>query len=172
LQRQILNNWLFFILALYIVNSTQAASNIAYKSLWDLSSHLKNTIGTDVAAISSIVSTPIERIDPAFADRLEAKPFTLDGGIEISNVVIRLERKHSGKVYIISYDVGNVCITREDVKKNYPELRLMDVPRGHSKDETFSWITPVDKNGNGTGFGFSQSKPSCLKHMTLRNFSS
>lgn len=161
------------ILALLSVHPSFAAVNDAtLEPLWFFASQLKNSIGRDAAVLDSIIETPIERINPDFANRLTAGPLTLDGGIEISNVVIRLTRKHPGRVYIISYDVGNVCITLKDVKKTYPELILLDVPRGHAINETFSWITPVDTNGNGTGFGFPQSKPSCLKNMTLRNFTS
>lgn len=125
----------------------------------------------DVQTLDSVVGSPLSRVDPAYGNRLTTKPFTLDGGVEISNFIVRLDRKHPGNIFIIHYDVGNACILLEDVKKRYPQLKLTTVPHGQSENETFNWTTPVDEKGNAIGFGFSQSASLCLKNMVLRNFS-
>lgn len=161
------------ILALLLAPRAFAAvDDMTLKPLWLFAGQLKNSIGHDAAVLDSIFETPVVRSNPDFADRLTAGSFTLDGGVKIQNIVIRLNHNQASKVYIISFDIGGVCILRRDVQKKWPELELFEVPRGHYKNATFSWVTPVDKNGNGIGFGFPQLTPSCLKNMTLRNFAS
>ncbi|MCL6745337.1 hypothetical protein [Kosakonia sp. R1.Fl] len=145
-------------------------NNIKVQSLWHFATQLKNTVGQDAEKLDAIVPGRFVREDPNIAESLKAEPFTIDGGIEIRNIKVRLDLHNPGKVYIISYDVANANILLEDVRKTYPQLKLIDVPHGHSEDETFSWITPLDERGNAIGFGFPYAQPSYLKNMTLRNF--
>ncbi len=151
-------------------NSLAEENNMKVQSLWHFATQLKNTVGQDVEKLDAIIPGRFVREDPSIAERLKAEPFTIDGGIEIRNMKVRLDLHNPGKVYIISYDVANANILLEDVRKTYPQLKLIDVPRGHSEDETFSWITPLDERGNAIGFGFPYAQPSYLKNMTLRNF--
>ncbi len=161
----------FIMLALFSSpNLFAEGNNTEIESLWRFATQLKNTVGQDVNKLDAIIPVPLVREDQNIAERLKVAPFSIEGGIEITKMSVRLDPDNPGKVYIISYDVANANILLEDVRKTYPQLKLIDVPHGHSKDETFSWITPVDKNGNGIGFGFPYAQPSYLKNMTLRNF--
>lgn len=158
-------------LALFFsVDSFAEGNNINVESLWRFAIQLKNTVGQDVNTLDAIIPEPLVREDPHIAERLKVAPFTIAGGVQIRNMRVRLDLNNAGKISIISYNVANTNISLEDVRKTYPQLKLIDVPHGHSDEETFSWITPVDEKGNGIGFGFPYAQPSYLKNMTLRNF--
>ncbi|WP_235855230.1 hypothetical protein [Kosakonia quasisacchari] len=152
------------------VDSFAEGNNINVESLWRFATQLKNTVGQDVNTLDAIIPEPLVREDPHIAERLKVAPFTIAGGVQIRNMRVRLDLNNAGKISIISYNLANANISLEDVKKTYPQLKLIDVPHGHSDEETFSWITPVDEKGNGIGFGFPYAQPSYLKNMTLRNF--
>lgn len=143
---------------------------IKLKALSDFADQLKESIGQDVNTVEPIVGHPLVRLNPADGSWLTAKPFRLNGGITLSNLSVRLDHKRPPKVFIIHYDVSDGCILLSDVRKIYPQLKLFSAPHGHSVNETFAWITPLDKNGNATAFAFPYAKPACLKSMTVRNF--
>ncbi|WP_312604475.1 hypothetical protein [Kosakonia cowanii] len=143
---------------------------IKLKALNDFADQLKENIGQDVNTVEPIVGHPLFRLNPANEYWLTTKAFTLNGGVTLSNLAVRLDHKHPPKVFIIHYDVSDVCILLSDVRKIYPQLKLFSAPHGHSVNETFAWITPLDKNGNATAFAFPYAEPACLKGMTVRNF--
>lgn len=162
----------FLIIVTMLISSPlYADANLTkLKTLTNFADQLKETIGQDVNTVEPIVGHPLFRLNPADGAWLTAKPFTLEGGITLSNLAVRMDRNHPPKVFIIHYDVSNGCILLSDVRKVYPQLKLFSAPHGHSVNETFAWITPLDKNGNATAFGFPYAEPACLKSMTLRNF--
>lgn len=140
------------------------------KTLSDFADQLKESIGQDVNIVEPIVGHPLVRLNPNNEYWLTTKPFTLNGGVNLSNLAVRLDHNHPPKVFIIHYDVSNGCILLSDVRKVYPQLKLFSAPHGHSVNETFAWVTPLDKNGNATAFAFPYAEPACLKRMTVRNF--
>lgn len=163
---------IFLVLAITTmsVHASTDENLIKLKALNDFADQLKESIGQDVNTIEPIVGHPLFRLNPANEYWLTTKPFTLNGGVTLSNLAVRLDHKHPPKVFIIHYDVSDVCILLSDVRKIYPQLKLFSAPHGHSVNETFAWITPLDKNGNATAFAFPYAVPACLKGMTVRNF--
>lgn len=140
--------------------------------LWHFAEQLKGIIGAAPDSLNCIIKTPVTRINPDFADRLTARSFTLAGGPGINDIEIRMAYGHPQQIAIVTFEVVNTCIEVSEAKRQFPGLKLMWVPRGESVNETFSWVAPVDKNGNGIGLGFAQSEPSCLKNIAIRDFSS
>lgn len=162
---------LLVLTAIFISTPLYADENlIKLKALSDFADQLKESIGQDVNTVEPIVGNPLFRLNPANEYWLTTNPFTLNGGVTLSNLAVRLDHKHPPKVFIIHYDVSDGCILLSDVRKIYPQLKLFSAPHGHSINETFAWITPLDKNGNATGFAFPYAEPACLKGMTVRNF--
>ena len=163
---------IFLVLAITTmpVHASTDENLIKLKALSDFADRLKESIGQDVNTVEPIVGHPLFRLNPANEYWLTTKPFTLNGGVTLSNLAVRLDHNHPPKVFIIHYDVSDGCILLSDVRKIYPQLKLFSAPHGHSVNETFAWITPLDKNGNATAFAFPYAKPACLKSMTVRNF--
>ncbi|WP_312689309.1 hypothetical protein [Kosakonia sp.] len=139
--------------------------------LWQFAEQIKGTIGAAPDSLNAIMKTPVTRINPDFADRLTARALTLPGGPGINNIVIRTAYGNPQQIAIVTFDVEKTCIAVDEAKRQFPGLKLMWVPRGESINETFSWVAPIDKKGNAIGLGFSQSEPSCLKSIAIRDFS-
>lgn len=157
-------------LAMFSAHASSDDNVVQLKALSDFADQLKESIGQDVNTVEPIVGHPLFRLNPVNEYWLTTKPFTLNSGVTLSNLAVRLDHNHPPKVFIIHYDVSNGCILLSDVRKIYPQLKLFSAPHGHSVNETFAWITPLDKNGNATAFAFPYAKPACLKSMTVRNF--
>ncbi|MHA0914582.1 hypothetical protein ACR9H8_07460 [Kosakonia cowanii] len=157
-------------LTMFSAHASSYDNVVQLKALNDFADQLKDSIGQDVNTVEPIVGHPLFRLNPANEYWLTTKPFTFNGGVTLFNLAVRLDHKHPPKVFIIHYDVSDVCILLSDVRKIYPQLKLFSAPHGHSVNETFAWITPLDKNGNATAFAFPYAEPACLKGMTVRNF--
>ena len=157
-------------LTMFSAHASSDDNVVQLKALRDFADQLKESIGQDVNTVEPIVGHPLFRLNPANEYWLTTKPFTLNGGVTLSNLAVRLDHNHPPKVFIIHYDVSDGCILLSDVRKIYPQLKLFSAPHGHSVNETFAWITPLDKNGNATAFAFPYAEPACLKGMTVRNF--
>lgn len=97
----------------------------------------------------------------------KTKPFTLDDGVVIENADLRVW-KGSDVPVLINLDISGACITVNDLKRLYPDMKLSSIPRTDSPAEMLYFRTSTDKNNVILFFGFANALPDCLGGIVIR----
>lgn len=77
-----------------------------------------------------------------------------------------LEKKHDVP-YLLIFKVDGVCISLAELKRNYSDLTITDMPRGHSWDEETSYSTIRYSNNVKLSFGFPEISPDCIRSIAF-----
>jgi len=76
-------------------------------------------------------------------------------------------RRKNGISKWVGLDIApnTTCITRDEVKTNYPDIIIISAPRGHSLDEMTTW--GIRRDWGEVVFGFKERNPRCLAHIGI-----
>lgn len=89
------------------------------------------------------------------------------GEVNIESIEARVFRKNNKVPFLLSFQVGGTCITLAELKQNYSDLTLTDVPRGRSLEEETSYSTVKYSNNVKLSFGFAEKNPDCINSVVF-----
>lgn len=68
---------------------------------------------------------------------------------------------------ILSFSPDGKCTTLDDVRKQYPGVKLSDYPRGQSENEVTSYTSAPEVDGQVITFSFTVKNPDCLSKVII-----
>lgn len=90
---------------------------------------------------------------------LEGGPVSLEGNVTITRTDLRLALKPDDPGLLL-LEIAGDCITLDQLRPHYPDLRISGNPRGRSLDE--HTIYSIDQAWGRLSFGFKVRNPDCL----------
>lgn len=144
--------------------------NMNHDSLWQMTKALKTVWGKKVDAVSTLLDQPLVPFTSTAKDRFTSAPFTLSDGVTISELDVRLKSNGDGTVALISFSVGEECITFDEVKQHFPDITLRFMPRAKLPGTTFGYLTTLDEKKLAWGFGFPALNRECLRTITMTHY--
>ncbi|MEB6224944.1 hypothetical protein [Pantoea anthophila] len=103
----------------------------------------------------------------AFINVYHASSLKLKGDAKITDIELRISNISGGIAPFLSFSPAGKCITPDDVRKQYPAIKLSDYPRGQSENEVTSYTSPPDPEGQVIAFSFAVSNPDCLSKVII-----
>lgn len=158
------------LISLFTFTTHAEQKNMNHDSLWQITKALKGLWGKDINAVSNLLSQPLVPYSPGTKDRYTSAPFTLNDGINISELDVRLRSNGDGTVALISFAVSGQCITLEEVSEHFPDATLRFVPRENLPGRTFGYLTTRDSNSLAWGFSFPALNRECLQGITMARY--
>ena len=133
-------------------------------TLWQVIDALAQQIPFSKQKIETALSTQLVEYDEpsnrfCHFFKLQSPPVVLAEGVEISDVDLRIKRRGVDPGGL-GLKIGGACITLDQIRVRYDQLKVTGHPRGGSLDEqwAYSQILPW---GTVT-FGFAERNPRCL----------
>jgi hypothetical protein len=144
--------------------NTMTAKNM---TLWQAIGALEQQIPFTKAKIEGLLSTVLTETDNTGNDVFQfykSRRIELGGGVEISNVDLRIKRNGPHPGFMV-WDISGTCIKLAQVRSHYGEMQITDMPRGHSLDEETSYSTM--RTWGKLSFGFAERNPDCLASIAF-----
>ncbi|MEC4720263.1 hypothetical protein RY831_13970 [Noviherbaspirillum sp. CPCC 100848] len=167
-------DWLGYkiiILATMIFTNAYASERLNNKvqlSLWDAIYNLEQQMPLSKASIEKLLGTTLFEIeyDPNFIKLAGPGP-TLRDGIILSKLNLMLESSPNlGNKRAFAMELRGTCVTIHDVRRNFGDVELAQIPRGKSRQETAVWT--VKRSQWDISFGFKEEQPDCLFRISFR----
>lgn len=145
-----------------------AGAPVKNKELWHFIDDMQKKTRT-------LTTSSIKRIIPPFTIKSEneytafysSEDVALTGKIKISHLDLRVSKDEKAAPAFLSFEVTGDCITLDDVKEHYSNLRLTDYPRGESPEEKTYYTTGNNPYGQYISFGFTAKEQQCLSQVVL-----
>jgi len=134
---------------------------------------LNTTLWEVITTLESRIPFTKDNIEQLFHTRLEdthntgntvyyfykGGPIDLENGVSVSNIDLRI-KKDGKRPSFISLNLSGTCISWEEVKLHYKNIKITGLPKGGSLDEEVSYsdFRPWGK----LSFGFKERNPACL----------
>ena len=133
-------------------------------TLWQVIDSLAQQIPFSKQKVETALSTPLFETDNTANDllhffKLQSPPVVLAEGVIISDVNLRIRRR-GGHPGLLGLDIGGACITLEQIRVRYDQLKSTGHPRGGSLDE--KWYYAQELPWGSLSFGFAERNPDCL----------
>lgn len=91
----------------------------------------------------------------------------LEDDASITDIELRVSKSSGGIAPFLSFSPDGKCTTLDDVRKQYPGVKLSDYPRGKSENEVTSYTSPPDLDGQVITFSFAVRNPDCLSKVII-----
>lgn len=154
------------VIALFNIGMVDAKMNSA-----DVLSFIeKASTAVKNVTIQSVDSFPFSVMlvsESEYVNFYQGENITLYDSSKIMDIDLRLSKVPDGMAPFFSFSYSGNCISLNEIKKRYDELKLTDYPRGRSKNEMASYTTLIDKNGQKITFGFTEKEPNCLHKIII-----
>lgn len=136
-------------------------------TLWQAIDALSHQIPFSKVKVEKLLSTHLTETDEGGNDVFQffkSSPVDLLDGVVIENVDLRIKRIGPNPGFLV-LNTGGSCITLDDVRAHYKDLRVTDRPRGRSLDEVTSHTTTLP--WGDLSFSFKESNRECLASVVL-----
>jgi hypothetical protein len=136
-------------------------------TLWQAIDALSHQIPFSKVKVEKLLSTRLTETDEGGNDVFQffkSSPVDLLDGVVIENVDLRIKRIGPNPGFLV-LNTGGSCITLDDVRAHYKDLRVTDRPRGRSLDEVTSHTTTLP--WGDLSFSFKESNRECLASVVL-----
>jgi len=80
---------------------------------------------------------------------------------------LRVSKSSGGMAPFLSFSPDGKCTTLDDVRKQYPGVKLSDYPRGQSENEVTSYTSAPEVDGQVITFSFTVKNPDCLSKVII-----
>jgi hypothetical protein len=119
------------------------------------------------AKVSALLGVQLEIADEnAYFVFLKGKGPQLPDGTAVQSIDLRLAKANPDHHGAIALEISGRCLTLADLKRIFPKLELVDVPRGRTHDESFSYAaTGPEATVN---FGFKERAPNCVSSISVK----
>ena len=131
-------------------------------SLWQVIDLLTQQIPFSRQKIKATLSTQLIEVEDVFNKLYhfyKSVSIQLAGGVVISNVDLRIKRYGNHPGFLV-LRIDGICITVEELRKQYGDLQITQVPHGRSLDEETSLSSSL--SWGKLSFGFKERSPNCL----------
>ena len=149
------------VLPLFSIFTYAGHNKMNQDSLWQMIKEMKSVWGKQVEDVSKLFNQPLINNTQEKEDRYTSAPFTLTDGTRISNVDVRLWGNGDNSVSLVSFVVNQPCITLDQVKSHFPDLKLSNIPRGNTPGQSVGYRTPTDERGLAWAFSFPVLNQEC-----------
>lgn len=167
---RITKSLIFLMLSSLLSFAYAGQKNMNQDSLWQIIKQLKSAWGKQADDVSKILRHPLVRTNPAADDRYTSVPFTLADGTIIADLDVRLWGNGNNSVSLISFAIDGSCVTLEQVKKHFPDVKLSNIPRGNNAGQSVGYRTAVDETGLAWAFNFPVLNQECLKSIVISRY--
>jgi len=136
-------------------------------TLWQAIDALPRQIPFTKIRIERLLSAELVETDEGGNDLLrffKSNRVKLLDGVVIENVDLRIKRVGPDPGFLV-LDTGGSCVTIEDVRLHYKNLRITDRPRGRSLEEVTSHTTTL--SWGTLSFGFKERNRKCLASVAF-----
>lgn len=137
-------------------------------SLFNFIDHVAGMPRLDRASVSGLSMQALEadRGNEYFSIH-SLSPLRIDAELETTSAELREPRAGSGATgkALLVLKLKGRCVTRDAVQQKYPQMALIDTPRGRSADER--WSYEIRLANTLVRFGFDQSDALCLTDMSF-----
>ncbi|WP_390254631.1 hypothetical protein [Brenneria goodwinii] len=130
----------------------------------------KASAAVKVVTVQSVNSFPLSvtlASENEYVNFYNGENVTLSDLSKIMDIDLRLSKVSDGMAPFFSFAYSGNCLTLNDIKKRYNELKLTDYPRGRSENEMTSYTTPTNKDGQKITFSFTEKEPNCLNKIII-----
>lgn len=165
-------NTILFLLPLFSTFSYAGQTNMNQDSLWQVVKELKTVWGKQAEDVSKLLNQPLIKKNPEINDRYTSAPFTLSDGTRISDVDVRLWGNADNSVSLVSFVIEHPCITLDQVKTHFPDVKLSNIPRGKTSGQSVGYRTATDERGLAWSFSFPVMDQECLKRVVVSRYDS
>ena len=158
------------VLPLFSIFTYAGHNKMNQDSLWQMIKEMKSVWGKQVEDVSKLFNQPLINNTQEKEDRYTSAPFTLTDGTRISNVDVRLWGNGDNSVSLVSFVVNQPCITLDQVKSHFPDLKLSNIPRGNTPGQSVGYRTPTDERGLAWAFSFPVLNQECLGRVVMSRY--
>ncbi|ENO0284730.1 TPA: hypothetical protein QCJ39_001369 [Enterobacter asburiae] len=163
-------NTILFLLPLFSTFSYAGQKNMNQDSLWHIVKELKTVWGKQVEDVSKLLNQPLIKKNPEMKDRYTSVAFTLSDGTRISDVDVRLWGNEDDSVSLVSFVIEQPCITLDQVKAHFPDVKLSNIPRGNTAGQSVGYRTATDERGLAWAFSFPVMNQECLNRVVMSRY--
>lgn len=136
-------------------------------SVWQLIEDIQAAPFT-LAGIEKILGqTLVEQMQKSneYFQFFAGQELALAGNSSIVKIDLRLPRDTNDRSGLLVLNLDGECISLQQVKRQFPDLALTDMPRGDSPEQATTFTA---SNAWGeVSFGFQQKKPDCLGYLVF-----
>jgi hypothetical protein len=136
-------------------------------SLWQAIELLAQQIPFSKQKVETTLSTQLTEVEDDFNKLFQfykGGPTQLADGVTISNVDLRIKRDGGHPGFLV-LSIDGACITLEQLRKQYSELQVSQIPRGRSLEEETSFSQPLP--WGKISFGFKEKNRDCLASIAM-----
>ncbi|MED5641833.1 hypothetical protein VZ119_04755 [Enterobacter bugandensis] len=163
-------NTILFLLPLFSSFSYAGQKNMNQDSLWNIVKELKTVWGKQTEDVSKLFHQPLVQKNPEVKDRYTSVPFTLSDGTRISDLDVRLWGNGDNSVSLVSFVIEQPCITLEQVKTHFPDVKISNIPRGNTAGQSVGYRTVADERGLAWAFSFPVMNQECLNRVVMSRY--
>ena len=150
-----------------VTEQKDSPMNTQSSSLWQIIERLAEQMPFRKDSFEQVLGAPLTlKKEDQFKSQWISDAVKLRGNIQISDVSLVLgpsgEFKPSSGATL---NLGGACITRDQVKGHFGNLKLVSHPRGRSLQEVSAWGS--DQGWGKLTFAFRENNPDCLAYVTL-----
>jgi len=164
--RRMLAIMLFFTFGLTGFSHANGIMNQSSKSLWQIIDALAQQIPFSKQKVEAVLGVQLVKTEHASSSYFDIfknkQPIHLTEGAAISGVELRIKcgGKDPGLLFL---HIDGVCITKDQLKVRYDQLRIIQHPRGESLEETT--VYSPDLPWGTLSFAFKERNPDCLARI-------
>lgn len=145
-----------------------AKAKMQNKDLWrfipQLSASLKSL---SVKNISQFPLALTLQTQNGYINVYQANSIKLEDDVEINDIELRVSKLSGDMAPFLSFSPDGKCTTLDNVRKQYPGIKLSEYPRGQSENEVTSYSSPPDLDGQVISFSFAVRNPDCLSKVII-----
>jgi len=156
------------ILMTLMMASGAAQAKIPSGDLWGFINHIRPALRDLTVANTAqfpLTLSPVEQNE--YTQFYTAEPVFLEKGGQLNDIDIRLSKSLNDHAPFMRFTWQGQCVKLPTIKTHFPQLTLTDVPHGHSENETTSYTSVADANGQSVSFAFAVKQPDCLQQVVI-----
>ncbi|AOK61204.1 hypothetical protein WM29_18515 [Burkholderia ubonensis] len=136
-------------------------------TLWQAIDALAQQVPFSKARIEQTLPTRLTEVDQGgnvVFHRFKSTPVTLSDGVVVENVDLRIKRQGADPGFMV-LRLGGTCVGLDAVRGRYGHLKIIDIPRGRSLDESTTHAAQLP--WGQLAFGFLERNPGCLAFVSF-----
>lgn len=160
-------NRVLFILTFFLFSGF-ADAKMQNKEIWSFITQLSASLKS--LSVENLAQFPLAltlEIQNDYINVYQANPIKLEDDAKVTDIELRVSKSSGGIAPFLSFSTNGKCTSLDDVRKQYPGVKLSDYPRGQSENEVTSYTSPPDLDGQVTTFSFTVKNPACLSKVII-----
>ncbi|MDQ0629319.1 hypothetical protein QFZ44_001895 [Pantoea agglomerans] len=160
-------NRVLFILTFFLFSGF-ADANMQNKEIWSFITQLSASLKS--LSLGNLNQFPLEltlQTQNDYINVYQENSVKLEDEAKITDIELRVSKSSGGMAPFLSFSPDGKCTTLDDVRKQYPGVKLSDYPRGQSENEVTSYTSAPEVDGQVITFSFTVKNPDCLSKVII-----